>query len=154
MREFAQYEMRKAKCPVCGCRNKLFTRFVDKITGEKVGFTCTCCNCGGVKEFFKNHTKKGLTPIYTRDEIKPTIQRCFQFMKCEHKECALYGTSCNKLASGKCFGNCIECVDKDCDTGNCSDTNNALNSNNGCSTSIKNMSNPLEVHIHNTPRFL
>lgn len=151
MREFAQYEMRKAKCPVCGCRNKLFTRFVDKVTGKKVGFSITCCNCGGVKEFFKNHTKKGLTPIYTREECQPTIQRCFQFMKCEHTDCPLYGTSCKKLASGRCFGNCIDCEDENCGTEDCG-SKNALNSNNGYNSTLN--ENPLEVHVHNTPRFL
>lgn len=150
-REFAQYEMRKSKCPVCGCRNKIFTRFVDKQTREKVGHTITCCNCGGVKSFFKDVTKNGLTPIYTSDEFEPDLQRCFQLSGCPHKtDCKLYGTSCEKLASG-CFGDCVNCTDQNCGTGDCSNDGSSSDSNNACNGALE---NPLNVHIHNTPRFL
>ena len=146
-REFAQYEMRKSKCPVCGSRNKLFTGFVDKQTNDKVGYSITCCNCGGVKEFFKDKTKNGLTPIYTRDEYKPSIQRCFQLSLCTHKDdCPLYGTSCKKLSTG-CYGDCVNC--NQCDDSNSNGLNRYTDGNN-CPCDM----NQMEVHVHNTPRFL
>lgn len=147
-REFAQYEMRKSKCPVCGSRNKLFTGFVDKQTKDKVGYSITCCNCGGVKEFFKDNTKNGLTPIYTRDEYEPSIQRCFQLSLCTHKDdCSLYGTSCKKLSAG-CYGDCVNCSHCNDD---CNSNDSIINTNgNQCSSNM----NHMEVHVHNTPRFL
>ena len=151
MREFAQYEMRKSKCPICGCRNKLFTRFTDKVTNDKVGYTITCCNCGKVQSFFKDVTKNGTTPIYTRKEYQPTLQRCFQLSGCsKNKECPLYGTSCDKLHNG-CYGNCVECDGSSCETGNCK---NDGNSNGNSSDNSTDIINRMSVHIHNTPRFL
>ena len=146
MREFAQYEMRKTKCPVCGCRNKIFTSLVDKMTKEKVGYTITCCNCGYVGNFFKDHTKNGMNPPYTN--VEPAFQRCFQPSFCPKKDCALYGTSCSKLMTG-CYGDCVNCTDMNCNDGCCNDSEHENDSNN------KNiLENKVSVHIHNTPRFL
>ena len=90
MREFEKYEMFKAKCPVCGCKNKVHTE-LKSITDRFVGYSLKCCGCGKYNEFILDHHSNG--KLFSIPH-KKGIQRCIQMSYCPKKDCPLYGT-CN-----------------------------------------------------------
>lgn len=86
MREFEMFEIKKAKCPVCGCKNKVHTELLDT-NGHFVGYTLKCCACGYHSEFFLDYPNNGTRhPAYREGR-----QMCIQPSFCPWRnECKLY----------------------------------------------------------------
>lgn len=107
MREFAKYEQVKAKCPVCGCRNKvqtplyeseddigviIFTDHKGVPRDKKVGYTLKCCNCGHYAKFILDNTTNGES-IPDREHLVSGESQCIMLSYCRTgKKCPLYGT--------------------------------------------------------------
>ena len=103
MREYARYEYAKEKCPICGCRNKVFTPVYDDDAcncdrckcGEReafnVGFQLKCCNCGFVRVYRTSYLHNG-DPLRSEKDLVRGRDVCFQPSPCPHKNCPLYGT--------------------------------------------------------------
>ena len=88
MREFEKYEMFKAKCPVCGCKNKVHTELMNR--EEKfVGYSLKCCNCGNYNQFLLDYETNGSQSVGPYHNGKQT---CIQPSYCPRKDCKLYGT--------------------------------------------------------------
>lgn len=129
MREFEKYEMIKAKCPVCGCKNKVHTDLLD-IDGKFKGYSLKCCGCGNYNEFLLNYEDNG-------KESKPICrkgkQTCVQPSFCPRKDCKLYGTFRKRLR----------------------DKNNEGNSNkNQVPDKQLCNENKLSIEVYNQPKFL
>ena len=90
MREFELFEINKAKCPVCGSRNKIYTELLDWNTKHHIGYTLKCCHCGNFKEFFNEHESNGNIPSSPHPRAISGEQKCFQHAFCPHTDCKLY----------------------------------------------------------------
>lgn len=136
MREYARYEYAKEKCPICGCRNKVFTPvYEDEQSncdrckcGEReaynVGFQLKCCNCGYIRVFRTNHLRNG-NPFASEDDLVRGRDICFQPSPCYKKDCPLYGTCPDfwkKYASDASDW-------RKCGNGSCCDNNSNCNGN-------------------------
>lgn len=88
MREFEKYEMFKAKCPVCGSKNKVHTELMSR-DGSFVGYSLKCCNCGNYNEFLLDYQTNGKIKYLPYQNGK---ERCIQPSYCPRKDCPLYGT--------------------------------------------------------------
>ena len=103
MREYELYEYAKEKCPICGCRNKVYTPVYDDLPcncnrckcGEResnrVGFQLKCCNCGFIRVYRTDHLRNGM-PRLKDDDLVRGMDVCFQPSPCNKKDCPLYGT--------------------------------------------------------------
>lgn len=99
MREIEMFEINKMKCPVCGCRNKVYTELLDP-SGHHVGFSLKCCACGSYKEFLHDRQYNGAPhPCYHSGR-----QRCIQPSYCPQRlHCKLY------IQKEKCAHGCSYC---------------------------------------------
>lgn len=84
MREFEMFEIRKQKCFICGCKNKVHTEILDN-HDRLVGYSLKCCGCGGYKEFFIDAQNNGKPhPAYHNGK-----QTCIMMSFCPHRECPI-----------------------------------------------------------------
>lgn len=88
MREIEMREIINAKCPVCGCRNKLHTEIIDS-NNEFLGYTLKCCGCGNTGPFLLDYQSNGQCG---EKPSHPGKSMCIQPSRCMHKDCPLYGT--------------------------------------------------------------
>lgn len=82
-------ELVRAKCIVCGCKNKIHTQLVHPTTNEFVGYIVKCCACGDTHTFFNEHKTNGTQAM---PEYKCYEQRCLRSSFCPHEDCELYDT--------------------------------------------------------------
>lgn len=94
MREFESREIFRAKCIVCGCKNKVHTELLDR-SGKFVGYNLKCCACGNSNDFMLNYEDNGVYSPSPFGPYRKGRQTCIQPSFCPRKDCKLYGT-CKK----------------------------------------------------------
>jgi hypothetical protein len=82
MRAFEESETYWWKCYNCGCNNKVLTN-LHTPSGELVGRTLKCCNCGYE---FKMVMKPEDEMLSLNSELIPGEQYCIQLRGCPHKK--------------------------------------------------------------------
>lgn len=116
MRKIEMFEIKRLKCPVCGCRNKVYTELKD-IHTNLIGYSIKCCSCGHYAEFFLEHTNDGRPHCQYQEGRRICIQPSF----CPWRhECKLYRgdrafayhcESCPRYGHGDCH-ECIKMEDR------------------------------------------
>ena len=92
MREFEKPEIIRAKCIVCGCKNKLHTEILNR-NNEFIGYSLKCCACGNKHDFMLDYKDNGKTdPDKISLNYHKGKQHCIQPSYCPRKDCLLYGT--------------------------------------------------------------
>ena len=90
MRIFEKYEMKKQKCHICGCRNKVHTELLNR-QGRFVGYKLKCCNCGRVDTFYLDYPSNGCPCVQREHDYIEGKDRCIQSTYCPRTDCKLYG---------------------------------------------------------------
>lgn len=91
MREFAETEMVREKCHICGCKNKLVIPLSNKNT---IGIAIRCCNCGRTINYI-NPERVPYVMDFIHGNIYAKSPTCIQESYCPHTKCELYGTCGN-----------------------------------------------------------
>lgn len=84
MREIEFREIFRAKCPNCGCKNKVHSELMDEDNKFK-GYSLKCCNCGKYTEYLLDVENNGIPHM----SYRVGFQSCIQPSYCKYS-----GTEC------------------------------------------------------------
>lgn len=168
MREFANQELFRMKCPICGCLNKKYVPIMYKHV--QFGYAIHCCNCGHVEQFIE--PPKSLGGLYNGHFMagEEKEQRCYALNECPHKNCLLYGTykaddnsgyddeQNGTNSSNSNAENTFTCVDPQCPWKECHGSAKCMKFHLGVLAEDNSNSSPtqLDIKVENdsTPKFL